>query len=83
MQFTSNIIVALLLVISGSSVTAAQEFSNLRGGRDLQEGKEPWLPPSPPEFPNDEPSPPEFPNDVFPNHERFLRTVVDVDILSC
>ena len=54
MKFTSNIIVALLLVVSGSSVTAAQEFSNLRGGRDLHEGKEPWLPPSPPEFPNDE-----------------------------
>ena len=40
MQFTSNIIVALLLVVSGSTVTAAQEFSNIRGGLELQEGKE-------------------------------------------
>ena len=40
MQFTSNIMVALLLVVSGSTVTAAQEFSNIRGGLELQEGKE-------------------------------------------
>ena len=32
--------VALLLVVSGSTVTAAQEFSNIRGGLELQEGKE-------------------------------------------
>ena len=35
MQFTSNIIVALLLAVSTSTVTAAQKSSNLRGLRDL------------------------------------------------
>ena len=63
MQFTSNIIVALLLVVSGSTVTAAQELSNLRGGRELHEGTEPS---------GSKPSPPEFANVAFPNHERSL-----------
>ena len=40
MQFTSNIIVALLLAVSASTVTAAQKSANLRGGgSNLQEEK--------------------------------------------
>ena len=40
MQFTSNIIVALLLAVSTSTVTAAQKSANLRGGgSNLQEEK--------------------------------------------
>ena len=35
MQFTFNIIVALLLAVSTSTVTAAQKSSNLRGLREL------------------------------------------------
>ena len=45
MQFTSPIIVALLLAVSTSSVTAAQTTSNLRsGGRKLHEDNELTLP---------------------------------------
>ena len=40
MQFTSTIIVALFLAVSTSTVTAAQNTSNLRSGRKLQEENE-------------------------------------------
>ena len=42
MQFTSNIIVALLLLVavSTSPVAAVQKWANLRGGQELQEQKE-------------------------------------------
>merc|ERR1719162_2311401 len=40
MQFTSTIILALLLALSSSTVTAAQKTSNLRSGRKLHEDNE-------------------------------------------
>ena len=40
MQFTSPIIVALLLAVSTTTVTAAQTISNLRSGRKLQDETE-------------------------------------------
>ena len=40
MQFTSNIIVTLLLAVSTSTVTADQKSYNLRSGRKLQDEKE-------------------------------------------
>ena len=68
MQFTSNIIVALLLAVSTSTVTAAQKSANLRGGgSNLQE--KPFSDPSPSELSsimND------AANSPLPNFERSL-----------
>ena len=69
MQFTSNIIIALLLAVSNSStVTATQKSVNLRGGgSNLQE--KPFSDPSPSELSsimNDAANPP------LPNLERSL-----------
>ena len=43
MQFTSNIIVALLLAVSTTTVTAGQKFANLRGGAPSQVSTKPSL----------------------------------------
>ena len=68
MQFRSNNIVALLLAVSTSTVTAAQKSANLRGGgSNLQE--KPFSDPSPSELSsimNDAANPP------LPNLERSL-----------
>ena len=68
MQFTSTIIVALLLAVSTSTVTAAQKSANLRGGgSNLQE--KPFSDPSPSELSsimNDAANPP------LPNIDRSL-----------
>ena len=52
MQFTSNIIVALLLAVSTTTVTAAQKFANLRGGVPSQVSTQPSVTASPSAFPS-------------------------------
>ena len=69
MQFTSNTIVALLLTVSTSSVTAAQKSTNLRGGGSNPQKEKAFSDPSPSglsSIMNDAANPP------LPNLDRSL-----------